>query len=1040
MSPLRSTCAPLKNRLKLSAAVGATIAAMMPTQALAQAANVSAANVEVFNLLSPFLSLNATPTGQATLTSNLNAAVSVNNAATPAQQALSIIDEILPSGASNTLTVFLAPATPTVYATNYGVAANLGGVIPGGPVVNGIKPAQKSGGLGSILGAIYVQGVNAYAAGDKTVLPGTVAFLTSGYNFTASSVGSKSYFANGTTNGVTLAVAPAGSTLPTFNGLPNATTSVYDTAYGVSNATPGQNPFGDSRPYQVAPKLLTQYDPNYNAVLSTNSSFPSGHTNYGFTDSVLLAMIVPQEYQSLLSRAAEYGNSRIVLGAHYPLDIIASRAFSAEQLAQAFTNPSYVNNAAQTGFALNLPSLFKAANTELNGYLQANCGAAVTVCAASPANANALSPSAANAATYAAELTYGLPTLTYAAAPREQAAAAGPDASILLATVYGGDTTAAKTIAPNGGLYGSLSTGTINQIIVNTEGQAFASFYGAALSYWSRINLYAAVGYFSGVTGTLSLASNDVVTTPVTVASGGTLGGTGTIVGATTIAAGGALAPGLYNTAGAATGPGALTINGALTFAPGSTFGVQVGATASAANVSGLATLGGAAVTATIASTGVVLNKYTIITAAGGVGGAFGAVASAGPSALTGAVSYDATHAYLNLGLNYAQTAALTVNQANVGAGLSRSFSRSGSIPTAFAALGPSGLSQASGEVATGVQTVGRTTMDGFLRALFIGGVSAPGSAAGAQSGGPLALAEPTAKDFVAADLRSRPPLAPAPLWTVWGQVFGERSSTSGDAALGSNSITTRAYEVAAGATYHASPDTQVGFGLGGGGASFGLANGLGSGRADLFQIGIYGVQYVNSAYVAAAFAYGAQADRTNRTAAALGDQLQAKFNTNTFAGRLEIGDRISTPALNVTPLAAVRVTSLSLPAYAERSLVGGPAALSYAAQTVTDPRTELGVRFDHTFVMPTSSLNLLGKIAWAHDFNAKAFADAAFLSLPGAQFRVNGATPAANAALVAANAELDLRNGFAALATFEGEFSRNTNAYAARGTLRYTW
>ena len=105
-------------------------------------------------------------------------------------------------------------------------------------------------------------------------------------------------------------------------------------------------------------------------------------------------------------------------------------------------------------------------------------------------------------------------------APQEAAPAGGPDASILLATIYGGSSATAKALAnaANGGtdgsgLLGNLATSTVNQIVVNTETNALAAFYGTSLSYWSRINLYAAAGYFQGVTGGLALASTDVVKT-----------------------------------------------------------------------------------------------------------------------------------------------------------------------------------------------------------------------------------------------------------------------------------------------------------------------------------------------------------------------------------------------------------------------------------------------------------------------------------------------------------------------------------------------
>jgi subtilase-type serine protease len=540
----------------------------------AEPANVTPSNVNVLDLLSPFLGLNATPVGRTTLTDNLSQAISINNNATPAQQDLAYSDKNLLGSASNTVVGLTG---------SFGVAANLAGGLPDQPPATGGVPGiQPVGGYGATLGAIYDQGVNAYAAGNHSVLPNTVSLLSTAYNtFTSSDLGAaKFYFANGTTNGTTTAVAPAGFTLPTFNGLPNTTNNVYDTAYGVKNTDPGQNQYGSSRPVQVRPPTgaaphINLFDPTAISGLTTNPSFPSGHTTYAYTDSILLGMMTPELYQSMLSRGSQFANSRIVLGVHYPLDIIASRSLASYDLSQAFTNPDYINNAATTGTAIDLPSSFTSAAPELNSYLSTNCGASVASCAAN--QANPFAPSAANAATYAANLTYGLPTLTLKQAPQEAAPAGGPDASILLATLYGGSSATAKALAnaANGGtdgsgLLGSLSTGTIDQIIVNTETNALAAFYGTSLSYWSRINLYAAGGYFGGVTGGLTLASTDKVATNVTIDATGTLGGTGTIAGNVTNA-GGAIKPG--------DAPGVLTITGNLTDSQSSELNILLGGT-----------------------------------------------------------------------------------------------------------------------------------------------------------------------------------------------------------------------------------------------------------------------------------------------------------------------------------------------------------------------------------------------------------------------------------------------------------------------------
>ena len=306
----------LRKRLLASVATLCVLPAAVGSASAAS--NVTPANVEVLNLLSPFLGLNGTPAGKAALASNLSGAIAVNNGASTASQSLAISDENLLGGYSNTLANY-----PGGVKTTYGivgVAANLGGTIPNGVPVNGVTPSQPAGGLGTVLGAIYDTGINASTTPGVGPLQNTATLLTSAYSYTSSSLGvAKNYFANGTTNGTVPAVAPAGSTLPTYNGLPNTTNSVFDIAYGVSNTQAGQQPEGDSRPYQVATSSLVLYDPSLNQASSpnnllTNPSFPSGHTNYAFTESYLLAMLVPQEYQSMMDRGAQYANSRIVLG------------------------------------------------------------------------------------------------------------------------------------------------------------------------------------------------------------------------------------------------------------------------------------------------------------------------------------------------------------------------------------------------------------------------------------------------------------------------------------------------------------------------------------------------------------------------------------------------------------------------------------------------------------------------------------------------------------------------------------------------------
>jgi subtilase-type serine protease len=620
--------------------VALAVAAFGPG-AQAQTANTTPSDVNVLNLLAPYLALNATAVGQQTLQRNLGQSAAINNAAGPALRQHAISDKALLGSAGNVLS--------SVGLGSYGVAANLAGGLPAQTPVNGLVPQQPVGGLGAQLGPIYQRGV---AQGATGPLGGVVSLLVGAYSFSGNNLGvAKNYFANGAANNPSVtpnnyvavpAVAPAGYSLPTSNGLPNTADSVYDRAYGVTSTQAGQDVYGSSRPVQAAPGRFTIFDPTALNGIATNPSFPSGHTTYAFTDGILLAMLVPQQYQSMLARAADYANHRIVLGVHYPLDIIGGRALATYDLAQAFTNPAYISNAAVTGTAINLPAQFVKAQGEIQAYLAAQCGNTVAACAGSAANqaGNPYLPSAFNQAAYHGRLTYGLPTLTFAQAPREQAPAGGPDAAILLAPLYGGSTGAARTIAPQGGLYGQLSTATINQIVVNTESNALAAFYGSPLSYWSRIDLYAAAGYFGNVTGTLTMEASDRLGIDVAVGQGGALSANGTIAGTALVGAGGLLGGtgtlgGISALSGGTVSPGnaigTLSVTGTVAFAPGSTYRVEANAAGQADRVTagGQAALSGGTVQV-LAAAGAYgpRTTYTILSAAGGVSGQFAGVRS----------------------------------------------------------------------------------------------------------------------------------------------------------------------------------------------------------------------------------------------------------------------------------------------------------------------------------------------------------------------------------------------------------------------------
>ncbi|RXH08734.1 autotransporter domain-containing protein [Bradyrhizobium guangzhouense] len=538
------------------------------------------------------------------------------------------------------------------------------------------------------------------------------------------------------------------------------------------------------------------------------------------------------------------------------------------------------------------------------------------------------------------------------------------------------------------------------------------------------------------------------IVSATTVNTGATLAGTGTV--GNVAVTGGTLAPGRTGAIGT------LAVNGSLSFTAASTYLVQVSSSAaSLANVTGAATLGGATVSAIFGS-GSIKKQYTILTATGGLGGTtFNPAVVSNMPALDTSLSYDAHDVFLNIGINFTPGGGgLNPNQQNVANTLTNFFNTTGSIPAAFAALTPSGLSTVSGELGTGI-IQSSINADGQFLNLMLDPTVAGRSSGFTKAGSVAQFAESddadayatmrpaTAREREAFAMATKAPLLsaqPINRWSVWTAGYGGSAQVGGNAAVGTQDLTARVWGGAAGADYRISMDTLVGFALGGGGLNYSLANAMGTGSADLFQAGVYGRHNIGPAYLSAALAYGWHDVTTNRTVIGA-DQLQGRFKADTFSARFEGGYRFTTPLVGITPYAAAQVTNFNLPNYSEVSLNGGGLfALNYASQSLTDTRSELGLRTDKSYAMQNGVLTLRGRAAWAHDYNPSRAVTALFQTLPGTSFVANGARVDADSALVSASAEMKWLNGFSIAGTFDGEFSGNVTSYSGKGVFKYSW
>ncbi|WP_334311409.1 acid phosphatase [Pectobacterium sp. A5351] len=136
---------------------------------------------------------------------------------------------------------------------------------------------------------------------------------------------------------------------------------------------------------------------------ASGGAFPSGHASSGYTDALLLAEMLPERFVPLIDRGARYGYSRIVLGVHYPLDVIGSRMIAERNVAHYLNDPQYRR-------------LFEQAKTELRSALEKTCGTTLSNCAKSaPQDDPYAAPEMKTFYHYT--MTYGLPAQPGTASP-----------------------------------------------------------------------------------------------------------------------------------------------------------------------------------------------------------------------------------------------------------------------------------------------------------------------------------------------------------------------------------------------------------------------------------------------------------------------------------------------------------------------------------------------------------------------------------------------------------------------------------------------
>jgi PAP2 superfamily len=344
-------------------------------------------------------------------------------------------------------------------------------------------------GLGTTLGGAYVARAHYRDRDHSTDVSQAVADLIAYTNATtASDAGAgKYFFANATTDGKTPVSTEANDILNKIGG----SLDIFGTNYNRPAGTPGADAFGNSRPFQTEPQTVPIVGRDFFGVVANNTvynrgpvmnlidspSFPSGHTTYGYMGSILLAVLVPERYPQIIARASEYGNDRILMGAHYAMDVLGGRTLATYDLAHLLANdPAYLGQTLKGATPIkDYQAAVKRARADLIEALKLGCGAEIRSCARD--DTGRFSDPAMNKAAYDVTQTYGLPVVNpkYFGV-REDVNRLAPEAGYLLTSAFP-----------------LLSREEANQILTDTEGPGGGFLDdGSPFGVYSRLDLYTA--------------------------------------------------------------------------------------------------------------------------------------------------------------------------------------------------------------------------------------------------------------------------------------------------------------------------------------------------------------------------------------------------------------------------------------------------------------------------------------------------------------------------------------------------------------------
>ena len=98
---------------------------------------------------------------------------------------------------------------------------------------------------------------------------------------------------------------------------------------------PAKKKFARQRPW-IASSEVKVLGPS-----TKSGSWPSGHTTRSTLEAIILAAMVPEKREAIWARQSEYAQSRVIIGMHYPLDLVVGGRAGTAMATAMFADPAF---------------------------------------------------------------------------------------------------------------------------------------------------------------------------------------------------------------------------------------------------------------------------------------------------------------------------------------------------------------------------------------------------------------------------------------------------------------------------------------------------------------------------------------------------------------------------------------------------------------------------------------------------------------------------------------------------------------------------